>query len=70
MKISLLVFKDEDTKDAITYQSWHQDLTVYHSTGCWDCTLHPYIINSLQGYPGELVRVWGWTSPWMISSPY
>ena len=30
MKINLLVFKDEDTKDAVTYQSWHWDLTVYH----------------------------------------
>ena len=30
MKINLPVFKDEDTKDAITSQSWHWDLTVYH----------------------------------------
>ena len=26
MKINLPVFKDEDTKDAVTYQSWHCDL--------------------------------------------
>ena len=56
MKINLPVFKDEDTKDAITYQSWCWDLTVYHCTRCQDCTLLPYIIHSLQGYPGELVR--------------
>ena len=56
MKINLPVFKDEDNKDAITYQSWHWDLTVYHHAGCWDCTLLPYAICSLQGYPGELVR--------------
>ena len=56
MKINLLVFKDEDTKDAIMYQSWHQDLTVYCCTGCGDHTLLPYVIHSLQGYPGELVR--------------
>ena len=30
MKINLPVFKDEDMKDAITYQSWHWDLMVYH----------------------------------------
>ena len=29
---------------------------VYHQAGCWDCTLLPYSICSLQGYPGELVR--------------
>ena len=56
MKINLLVFKDEDTKDAITYQSWHWDLAVYCCPGCQDCTLLPYVICSLQGNPGELVR--------------
>ena len=56
MKINLPVFKEEDKKDAITYQSWHWDLMVYHQTGYCDCTLLPYVIWSLQGYPGELVR--------------
>ena len=56
MKISQLVFKDEDTKDTVTYQSWCWDLTVYHCTGYRDCSLLPYAIHSLQGYPGELVR--------------
>ena len=56
MKINLLVFEDEDTKDAITYQSWHWDLIVYDHTGYWDCTLLSYAIHSLQGYPGELLR--------------
>ena len=56
MKINLPVFKDEDTKDAITYQSWCWDITVYHWAGCWDCTLLPYIIWSLHGDPRELVR--------------
>ena len=55
-KINLPVFQDEDMKDAVTFQSWHWDLTVYHHTGWQDCTLLPYIIHSLQGYPGELVR--------------
>ena len=56
MKINLPIFKDKDMKDAITYQSSHWDLMVYCCTGCWDHTLLPYAIHSLQGYPGELVR--------------
>ena len=55
MKINLPIFKDEDTKDAVTYQSWRWDLTVYQCAGCRDHTLLPYAIRSLQAYPGELV---------------
>ena len=44
MKINLPIFKDEDAKDAITYQSWRWDLTVYHWAGCQDHTLLPYTI--------------------------
>ena len=29
MIINLSVFKDEDKKDAVTYQSWHWDIMVY-----------------------------------------
>ena len=56
MKINLPVFKDEDAKDAVTYQSWRWNLTVYQCAGCRDHTLLPYAIRSLQGYPGELVQ--------------
>ena len=56
MKINLPIFKDEDTKDAVTYQSWRWDLTVYRRAGCRDRTLLPYAIRSLKGYLGELVR--------------
>ena len=55
MKINLPVFKDKDAKDAVTYQNWRWDLTVYQHPGCRHCTLLPYAIQSLQGYPGELV---------------
>ena len=55
MKINLPVFKDEDTKDAVTYQRWRWDLTVYWCAGWRDHILLPYAIWSLQGYPGELV---------------
>ena len=54
MKINLPVFKDEDGKDEVTYQSWRWDLTMYQYAGCRDCTLIPYAIWFLQGYPGEL----------------
>ena len=56
MKINLPIFKDEDAKNAVTYQSWRWDLMVYQHAGCRDHTLLPYAIRSLQGYPRELVR--------------
>ena len=56
VKINLPIFKDEDAKNAVTYQSWRWDLTVYQHAGCRDRTLLPYAIRSLQGYPGELVQ--------------
>ena len=31
-------------------------MTAYQCAGCRDCTLLPYTIRSLQGYPGELVQ--------------
>ena len=55
MKINLPIFEDEDAKDAMIYQSWRWDLTMYQFAGCRDCTLLPYGIRSLQGYHGELV---------------
>ena len=44
VKINLPIFKDKDAKDAVTYQSWRWDLTVYQCMGCRDCTLLPYAI--------------------------
>ena len=41
MEINLPVFKDEDMKDAVTYQSRHWDLMVYQQAGFQDCTLLP-----------------------------
>ena len=60
MKINLAVFKDKNTKEAVTYQSWRWDLMVYHHTRCKDHTFLPYAIWPLQGYPGELVQS-SWT---------
>ena len=59
MKINLPVFKDEDAKDTVTYQSWRWELMMYQCAGCRDHTLLPYAIRSLQGYPGELVWSFG-----------
>ena len=56
METNLPVLKDKDAKDAVTYQSWRWDLTVYWYAGCRDRTLLPYAIRSLQGYLGELVQ--------------
>ena len=58
-KINLLIFKDEDTKDAVIYQSWRWDLTAYHHTGCRDPTLLLYTMQSLQVYPRDLVQSLG-----------
>ena len=55
MKINLPVFRNEDAKDTVTYQSWRWDLMVYQCAGCRDHTLLLYAIRSLQGYPGEFV---------------
>ena len=57
MKTNLPVFKDEDAKNAVTYQSWSWDLKMYQCAGCGDCTPLPYAIRSLQAYPGELVWI-------------
>ena len=56
MKINLPIFKDKDRKDAVTYQSWHWNKMVYCQAQCQDHTLLPYIICSLKGYLGDLVR--------------
>ena len=64
MKINLPIFKNEDAKDAVTYQSRRSDLMVYHCVGCQDHTLLPYAIWSLQGYPRELVWSSGMDITW------
>ena len=55
MKINLPIFKDKDSKDAVTYRSWRWDLMVYQCAGCRDHNLLSYAIRSLKGYPGDLV---------------
>ena len=57
-------FKDEDAKDAVTFQSWRWDLMEYHCAGCRECALLLYAMQSLQGYPGELVQRSGMDITW------
>ena len=56
VKVNLLIFKDEKTKDAVTYHSWQWDIAIFHCLGCDDQHLLPYIFWSLQGFPGNLAR--------------
>ena len=35
MKVNLPIFKDEKTKDALTYQCWWWDMAIFHQSG-WD----------------------------------
>ena len=69
MKINLPIFKDEDAKDMVTYQSWMWDLMLYRHAGCRDHTRLPYAIRSLQGYPGQIgVEFRHWYKPqWGIN---
>ena len=55
MKINLLVFKNEDTKDAVTYQSWHWDLTVYHHAGFKIAPFSPMPSTPYKVYPGNVM---------------
>ena len=61
MKINLSMFKDEDAKDAVTYQSWRWDLMVYWRAGCRDRTLLPYAIRSLTRLSWRAsLELWYW----------
>ena len=59
MKITLPVFKDEDTKDAVTYQSWCWDLTVYCQARCQDHALSSLVPSA------HYKVIWG--SSWEVS---
>ena len=66
MKINLPIFKDEDKKDAITYQSWCWDITMYHQAGCWDCTSSPTSSTPYRVTQGSWWGVQALTSLWMV----
>ena len=59
VKVNLLIFKDEKTKDVVTYHLWWWDITIFHCLGWDDKHLLPYIFWSLQGFHGDLSRSLG-----------
>ena len=58
-KVNLLIFKDEKTKDAVTYHSWWWDVAIFHCSGWNDQYLLQYVFRSLQGFPEDLTRSLG-----------
>ena len=59
VKVNLPICKDEKTKDAVTYCSWWWDISIFHHSRWDNQHLLPYIFWSLQGSPGDLVRILG-----------
>ena len=59
VKVSLPIFKDEKTKDAVTYHSWQWDIAIFHCSEWDNQHLLLYIFQSLQGFPGDLARSLG-----------
>ena len=59
VKVNLLIFKDEKTKDTVTYHLWCRDVAIFCHLGWDDQHLLPYIFWSLQGFPGDLARSLG-----------
>ena len=59
VKVILPIFKDEKSKDAVTYHPWQWDVAIFHWSGWDDLHLLPYIFHSLQGFPGDLAKSLG-----------
>ena len=50
MKVNLPIFKDEKTKDAVTYHSWRWDIAIFYSLGWDNQHLLLHFFWSLQGF--------------------
>ena len=59
VKVNLPIFKDEKTKDVVTYHSWWWDLAIFCCLGRDDQHLLPYVFWSLKGFLGDLARSLG-----------
>ena len=59
VKVNLLTFKDEKAKGVVTYHPWSWDVAIFHCSGWVDHDFLPYVIWSLQGFPGDLPRSLG-----------
>ena len=54
LKVNLPIFKDEKTKDAVTYHSWWCNVAIFHWSGWDNQHLLSYIFHPFQGFPGDL----------------
>ena len=52
MKVSLPTFRDEKTKDVVTYHLWQWDVAIFCHLHWNDQHLLPYVMWSLQGFLG------------------
>ena len=59
VKVNPPIFKDEKSKDVVTYHSWQWDVPIFCHSGWNDQHLFLYIFQSLQGFPGDLTRSLG-----------
>ena len=59
VKISMPIFKDEKSKDAVTYHSWQWDVALFCQCPWDDQNFLPYIFCSLQGFLDNLARSLG-----------
>ena len=59
MKVNLPIFKDEKTKDAVTYCSWQWDMAIFHQSQWDNQHLLPYVFSLLQGFLGNLAQSLG-----------
>ena len=59
VNVNLPTFKDEKAKDAVAYHSWQWDVSLFCCYSWDDHHLLPYVIRSLQGFLGDLVRSLG-----------
>ena len=57
--VNLLIFKDEKTKNAVSYCSWWWDIAIFCCSGWDEQHLLPYVFWSLQGFPGDLAMSLG-----------
>ena len=59
VKVNLPIFKDEKTKDAVTYCLWWWDVAIFCCLGGDNRHLLPYIFCSLQGFLCDIARSLG-----------
>ena len=59
MKVNLPIFKDEKSKDAVTYCSWQWDVTIFHWSRWDNQHLLPYVFHSHQEFPADLANSLG-----------